>query len=293
MVTPSQFDANRAPAPVSTMPGHVEDHDVSANTRNLADFTGAAAPISEQGLDQATQLLGTGAAEIWTVLAVETNGFGYLADRRPAILFERHIFHQQTGGRFDAGDPSVCSNKPGGYLGGAREYGRMAQAIALDRRAALNSASWGIGQIMGSSFAAAGFTSVEEAVDAMMQSEDNQLTSMARFVRSAGLHGALANHDWTGFARGYNGPDFARNQYPARLAGFFQKFTAGPLPDVRVRQTQALLTFLNIDPGAIDGVAGKRTRSAIVQYRAPNGLGNSDEIDDSLIAALYASVAAL
>jgi hypothetical protein len=30
------------------------------------------------------------------VLAVETKDFVYLSDRRPAILFERHIFHQQT-----------------------------------------------------------------------------------------------------------------------------------------------------------------------------------------------------
>ncbi|MCU1238316.1 MAG: Peptidoglycan-binding domain 1 protein [Candidatus Solibacter sp.] len=42
------------------------------------------------------QVVGAGAAEIWTVLAVETKGFVYLSDRRPAILFERHILHQQT-----------------------------------------------------------------------------------------------------------------------------------------------------------------------------------------------------
>ena len=259
----------------------------------MTDFIGSATPISQQGLDAVTGLLGVGAAEIWTVLSVETKGFGYLPDRRPAILFERHLFRKQTGGKFDALNPNISSSTPGGYLGGAREYDRLAQAIALDRPAALKSASWGIGQILGSNFVAAGFASVEDMVDAMVRAEDSQLTAMAKFVRSSGLLNPLANHDWAGFARGYNGPDFAKNQYDVRLAGFFQKLSAGPLPDVRVRQAQALLTFLGIDPNGIDGVVGKRTRSAVVQFRTANGLGDSDAIDDGLIAALSAKVAGL
>ena len=156
------------------------------------------------------QTLESGAAEIWTVLAVETKGFGYLENRRPAILFERHYFHRLTGGAFDA-FPAISSSTPGGYLGGMREYDRLLQAVSLDRHAALSSASWGIGQIMGSNFAQAGFTSVEEMVDAMVQSEDHQLTAMARFVCSTGLHKALGKHDWAAFARGYNGPSYLKN----------------------------------------------------------------------------------
>jgi hypothetical protein len=258
----------------------------------MTDFVGASTPISQSGLDQATQLLGTSAAEIWTVLAVETKGFGYLNDRRPAILFERHFFHRLTNGQFDAQYPGISSSTPGGYMGGAKEFDRLAQAVALDRHAALSSASWGIGQIMGSNFAAAGFSSVEEMVDAMVQSEDSQLTAMAQFARSTGLGQPLVNHDWAAFARGYNGPSYAKNQYDARLAGFYQKFAAGPLPDIRIRQAQALLTFLGIDPNGIDGVAGKRTRDAVTQFRSANGLGESDEIDDDLIAALTAKLSA-
>ena len=61
---------------------------------------------------------------------------------------------------------------------------------------------------------------------------------------------------------------------------------------MRVRQAQALLTYLGIDPNGVDGLQGKRTRDAVVQFRAANGLGHSDEIDDALIAALAAKVAA-
>jgi len=177
-------------------------------------------------------------------------------------------------------------------LGGAKEYDRLAQAIALDRHAALNSASWGIGQVMGFNSAAAGFPTVEAMVEAMVQSEDQQLEGMAKFVRSKGLHTPLASHNWAEFAKGYNGESFAKNQYDQRLAASFLALSTGPLPDVRVRQAQALLTFLGNDVGGIDGVNGKRTRSAVVSFRQAAGQGNSETIDDALISALLAKLSA-
>jgi len=258
----------------------------------MADFAGAAVPLSEQGFARVLDILNVGAAEVWTVLSVETSGFGYLPDRRPLILFERHIFSKQTGGAFDAGHPAISAPKPGGYSGGVKEYDRLAEAIALNRHAALNSASWGIGQVMGFNSQPAGYDPVESMVDAMVHDEDAQLAAMANFVRSEGLHRPLGNHDWPGFARGYNGPDFAKNQYDQRLASDFQKFSAGSLPDLQVRLTQALLTFLNFDPNGVDGIAGKRTRSAVSLFREKNGLGDSDAIDLDLISALRAQVEA-
>ena len=256
----------------------------------MADFSGAAVPLSEQGFARVLDILNVGAAEVWTVLSVETSGFGYLPDRRPLILFERHIFSKQTGGAFDTGNPAISSPKPGGYLGWAKEYDRLAAAIALNRHAALNSTSWGIGQVMGFNSKSAAYDPVEAMVDAMVHDEDAQLAAMANFVQSEGLHRQLGNHDWAGFARGYNGPDFAKNQYDQRLASFFQKFSAGPLPDLQVRQAQALLTFLGFDPNGVDGIAGKRTRSAAALFREKNGMGDSDAIDHDLIAALRAQV---
>jgi hypothetical protein len=253
----------------------------------MTNFKGASLPLSQAGMAKATQLLGVSPVEVWTVLSVETHGFGYLNDRRPAILFERHIFRKQTGGRFDAANPAISSATSGGYLGGAKEYDRLAQALTLDSHAALMSASWGIGQVMGFNFAAAGFANVEAMVAAMVESEDSQLEGMAAFVREQGLQKPLVNHDWAGFARGYNGPDFAKNLYDANLASSFQKYAAGPLPDIRVRQAQALLGFLGFDTGGVDGLVGKRTRSAVAMFRGDA----SDTIDDALIAALTTKLA--
>jgi hypothetical protein len=38
---------------------------------------------------------------LWLVVVVETWGCGFLPDRRPGILFGRHVFNAHTGGRFD------------------------------------------------------------------------------------------------------------------------------------------------------------------------------------------------
>src|SRR5579885_2614771 len=130
-------------------------------------FQGTALALSSEGLAEAASKMGVFATEIWTVLAVETSGCGYLPDRRPQILFERHIFHRLTQGRFDT-NGDISSATPGGYgASGAHQYDRLASAIACDREAALQSASWGIGQIMGENFAAAGFRNVENMVTAV------------------------------------------------------------------------------------------------------------------------------
>src|SRR5215471_8493364 len=100
-----------------------------------AEFAGAGIPMSSGGLGAGCDSLGVKAAEIWSVLTVETLGCGYLPDRRPQILFERHIFSKQTGGEFDATAPDISNPTPGGYgPRGAHQYDRLAQAIQLNRQ---------------------------------------------------------------------------------------------------------------------------------------------------------------
>ena len=111
------------------------------------EFVGKAQALSAEGFASCVQSLSVKAPEIWAVLAVETSGCGFLPDRRPQILFERHVFHRLTGGRFDDGD--ISDPTPGGYnSSGKHQYDRLSRAIAKDRTAALQSASWGLGQIL-------------------------------------------------------------------------------------------------------------------------------------------------
>jgi hypothetical protein len=253
-------------------------------------FPGTAKALSTDGLGAVTQKLGVHAPEIWTVLAVETSGCGYLPDLRPQILYERHVFHRLTQGKFDDGD--ISDPKPGGYgASGAHQYGRLAVAVAEDRTAALQSCSWGIGQIMGENYAMAGFPDVEQMVAAMSESEDRQLAAMGNFLMSSRLNVPLQAHDWASFARGYNGANYAINRYDIRLNGEFQKYNAGAVPDLNVRAAQLYLTYLGFEVGRIDGVAGKRTLAALTDFQAKRGLAQTNTINADAVAQLSAALA--
>jgi N-acetylmuramidase/Putative peptidoglycan binding domain len=249
------------------------------------DFVRKSLALSPEGLAGVAQTLSVGAASIWAVLEVETSGCGFLEDRRPTILYERHIFHRLTGGRFDDGD--ISSPVSGGYgMAGSHQYDRLNRAFALDPKAALQSASWGLGQIMGENFRDAGFGAVEDMVAAMCDSEDAQLAAVAAFISARGFASALLAQDWATFARGYNGPGFAKNQYDIRLRGEFQKFSHGAMPDLRARTVQLYLRYRGFSPGPVDGVPGHLTRDAISQFQQQHGLPVSGEIDDELVALL-------
>ncbi|WP_156917682.1 N-acetylmuramidase domain-containing protein [Salinarimonas rosea] len=230
------------------------------------------APLTPAGFEAARARLGVAPAVLWAVMAVEARACGFLPDRRPVILFERHVFHRRTGGRFDAAHPGISHARPGGYgAAGAAQHARLATALALDRRAALESTSWGLGQVMGFNAAPAGYADVEALVAAMRASEDAQLAAMAAFVVARGLAEPLRAHDWAAFARGYNGPAFARNAYDLRLARARESLAAGPLPDLAVRAAQLRLLYAGLDPGPVDGRMGRRTRAALAAFRMRAG----------------------
>jgi hypothetical protein len=254
----------------------------------MADaFTGKSLPLDSDGLQDAIDALGVSAADFWAVLRVETSGAGFLPDRRPKILFERHVFSQRSKGRFDASHPDLSNPKPGGYgAGGAAQYARLQRAVALDETAALESASWGLGQVMGYNAERVGYRDVDEMVREMCQSEAAQVLAMARFIEAGKLAGALRTHDWARFASGYNGPNFRINSYDTRLAAAHQALERGALPDLDVRAGQMILSFLGFDPQGIDGVMGRMTRSAMNEFQEKNGLPQTDFFDAATLAGL-------
>ena len=87
------------------------------------------------------------AATLKAVATVEAAGSGFLPKdpTRPKILFEGHAFHRLTGGKFaelrpDLSYPKWDKKKYSGSLKG--EWDRLEAACALDRPAALQSASF-------------------------------------------------------------------------------------------------------------------------------------------------------
>ncbi|MEW6519873.1 MAG: N-acetylmuramidase domain-containing protein [Thermodesulfobacteriota bacterium] len=254
-------------------------------------FRDKALPLNQEGVAEAVDRLQVTVAELWAVLNVETRGCGFLADRRPMILFERHIFSRETDHRFDASHPEISNPKTGGYgAGGAAQYDRLYRALALDRRAALRSTSWGIGQLMGFNAEISGYAGVEEMITAMTISENHQLLGMAGEITSNRLDRALRAHDWAAFARGYNGPEYAKNSYDTRLAAAYQKYTLGPLPDLVVRAGQIYLMYLGYHPGSVDGISGRFTRSALNEFQEQYGLPVTSEIHEDQLEILQGEV---
>jgi hypothetical protein len=258
------------------------------------EFRGAATPLDEEGALDAADRLGVGVPELWAVLTVETSGFGFLPDRRPFILYERHIFSRETGGGFDASSPDISNPKSGGYgAGGVNQYERLGKAMVLDRRAALRSTSWGIGQVMGFNHRSAGYDDVEAMVAAMTGSEKEQLLAMVGEVLNNGLDHNLRGHDWAGFARGYNGPAYKKNDYDTKLSQAYKKFSAVILPDFRIRAAQACLTYLGFDPGPVDGFMGRRTHAALKEFQASHGLITAGDLDEETLSVLSGDVSNL
>jgi len=158
-------------------------------------------------------------AAVRAVVSVEAAGSGFHNDGRPKILFEAHWFGDLTDGDYDDDYPSISSPvwNRSLYIGGVGEWDRLYLACTLDRAAAMKSASWGLGQVMGFNHKAAGYADVETFVRDMHLSEGKQLMAMFSFIKTNGLDRALIRRDWATFARGYNGESYRVNAYDEKL----------------------------------------------------------------------------
>jgi peptidoglycan hydrolase-like protein with peptidoglycan-binding domain len=163
--------------------------------------------------------IGCEVAAVRAVVSVEAAGSGFYSDSRPKILFEAQWFGDLTTDDYDDDYPSISSpvwNRDL-YIGGVGEWDRLYLACTLDRIAAMKSASWGLGQVMGFNYKAAGYGDVETFVRDMHLSEGKQLMAMFNFIKTNGLDRALIRKDWATFALGYNGESYRVNAYDQKL----------------------------------------------------------------------------
>ncbi len=190
--------------------------------------------LTEKDFQEAAHLLNCDVAAIKAVAEVESSGNGFLSDGRVKILFEGHQFHKFTQGVHAEAYPSICYKKwtkkyytkgPNADVRGAGELARLEQAISLDRPAALKSASYGKFQIMGFNYSSCDFDNIEDFYAAMQKSEGAQLKAFCAFLRETNLDGHLRKHRWASFARGYNGPEYAKNKYDRKLAAAHAKYS--------------------------------------------------------------------
>jgi len=209
---------------------------VRASAELVDQLKGSGAPLTDADRKAAASAIAVTVQKIAAVEAVESRGRGFRADdadptlARPIILFEPHIFHRLTGGKFSETHPEI-SYPTWGTLpypsSQSTRWAQLTQAARLDETAALKSASWGLFQIIGYNFKPAGgatadaaglYATVQDFARDMATTEGAHLAAFARFIKAnPPMQKALQLSDWAGFARLYNGPGYAQHGYDQKL----------------------------------------------------------------------------
>jgi len=195
--------------------------------------------IGEADFEAAAKDLGVELAALKAVYKVESNGKGFVGDE-PKILFEGHVFWkrlQLVGLRPESlvrGNEDILypAWTKAFYVGGAAEQQRLARAEAIHREAALESASWGLFQIMGFHWKLLAYESADDFVTRMKRHERDQLEAFCRFTRKKKnregrtLAELLTAKDWSAFAYSYNGAGYRKNAYDDKLKQQYNRFSA-------------------------------------------------------------------
>ena len=171
-------------------------------------------------------------AALRAVIEVEAKGSGFNSDGTPVILFERHIFRRRLlangkeslAVRLTKERPDLCYTSMGAYGKYSAQHDRMAEASKYDRTSALESASYGLAQIMGFHWNSLGYPTLQSFINAMYRDEASQLDAMMRFLKVNKLDVHLRNLNWASFAKGYNGSAYKVNKYDEKLAAAYNKF---------------------------------------------------------------------
>lgn len=235
-------------------------------------------------------------AALLAVAEIESGGtvFAVIDGRHePLIRFEGHYFDRRLSGEAlkIARTAGLSSPNAGAIANPASQAARwrmLERAAAIDRKAAYESVSWGIGQVMGAHWSWLGFDNVGALVADARAGAAGQARLMARYIDKAGLAQALAARDWEAFARGYNGPGYRKNAYHTKLAAAYRRHSAAGGGQVSVGAKAATLTRRGSMGDAVfglqqklcalgypltmDGVFGKATDAALRAFQRDHGL---------------------
>jgi hypothetical protein len=254
-------------------------------------------------------------AALLAVAEIESAGsvFAIVDDRQePLIRFEGHYFDRRLSGEAQARARAqgLAAPDAGAVANPASQVARwrlLERAAAIDRKAAYESVSWGLGQVMGAHWEWLGFADVGALVDEARTGAGGQARLMARYIDKAGLSEALKKRDWEAFARGYNGQGFRRNAYDTKLAAAYRRHATGASDgsdDVgreaaavtrallaegsigeAVRDLQQNLSALGY-PLVVDGIFGKETEKAMRAFQRDHGLGADGIAGPRTLAAI-------
>jgi len=147
----------------------------------------------------------------------------------PLIRFEGHYFYRllNAARRNQAVVQGLANRRAGKIANPRTQKGRwnlLNKACLIDRDAALQSCSWGLGQVMGAHWRWLDYASIDDLVAKVRLGLEGQVELMLRFIEKSDLVGAMQEEDWRVFARTYNGPAYGKNNYDRKLAAAFEKY---------------------------------------------------------------------
>lgn len=144
------------------------------------------------------------------VAKVESDCTPFMLNDYPFVRFERHVFLKYIKrNHVNLLDKAIPLN------GTTYEFYQKAREV--EPESAILATSFGLFQIMGFNYRCVGYDTPEEFEKAMCASVENQAEAFAMFVKVNKLKGAINVADYHGFARVYNGPNYAQYRYADRL----------------------------------------------------------------------------
>lgn len=213
----------------------------------------------------------------------------------PLIRWEGHYFDRRLKGatrdaarRAGLADPAAGAIK--NPASQAARYAMLTRAFEFGAAEAIESCSWGFGQVMGAHWRMLDYSSASDLMNRARSGVVGQLELMVRYIDKEGLVGALQRRDWAAFARGYNGPAYRKNRYDTKLAAAYGRYAAsGPVTDTadltlsaagmlrlgskgaRVRELQHLLMRAGYAL-KVDGDFGPATHKAVREFQTFAGI---------------------
>ena len=237
----------------------------------------------------------------WELLAamieIESNGrTSALVNgrREPLIRFEGHYFDRRLQGSDKAlARKRGLANPKGGRVKNPRSQQArwdklLIPASDINEQAALESCSWGVGQVMGAHWKRLGYRSVQDMVRRCRTDFEGQVDIMVKYFHAFGLIDEFQRYDYKGIARGYNGAHYWKNKYDQKLKYAATRYRSGGTAVINqseshygmlrmghrgadVRELQKLLVRANI-PVKVDGDFGQNTKDAVMEFQRQHGL---------------------
>jgi hypothetical protein len=233
---------------VSETPFSPTDRVINPPVENIENYTSD----FKQSVESEAKRLNIDPAFALAIISVES-GKKYYSDapnpletagKPPLIRFEPHIFNQQLAKSGNETAPGkwgtsklVGRNVDGVSCEGGQnsEIACLNKAININREAAFNSISMGMGQIMGFNAKLSGYTSAEEMFKKFGSAYGGmkaQILGMFKVIENSPAHlKAAQNKDFSTFARLYNGASVGtkkHDQYMAALQSAYNNNSKSP-----------------------------------------------------------------